>query len=150
MIDGGGAKTTSGVALVAKIDWQRVQNAFKQVGEAWDRAAKQAARALKQMSRMIHCIANDEVHVSGLEARYYVRGGLLCEDIDSLVQTLLRNPGAAATDEDDRLLLGCLTNENRVRLAVAAIAGHVVHNEVPPTGLLPAHRWLAGTAVVVR
>jgi hypothetical protein len=122
--------------------------AFKKMGTATERAA----RSLRSLVGLLRGAANDEVRVAGLEARYYVRGGLSCPlgltGIDRLVRDLVTCPEAAEPGEE--VLLRLLTRENRVLLAVAAIRGYVESTDEEPSGLLPWHRYMSGTRVVVQ
>jgi hypothetical protein len=94
---------------------------------------------------------NDERHVSGLEARYYVRGALAQVDVDDLVSALLRDPGSVAADDDESMLLPYLTPASRARLAAAAARGYAEAGRAePPVGPgLPWHRLVGGARLEV-
>lgn len=116
---------------------QPVIEAFKKFGEAALRAARIINKAFMRLGRyVVDTLAkmnrayvervNNEVRVSGLEARFYVRGALACNTIDEvvvLVKMLMQEP------ERENMWLRLLTRENRGRLAASAIRGHVEHNK---------------------
>lgn len=124
--------------------------AFAQIREAlrpFVKALETAARTMVRWANSIREKANDEVRVSGLEARYYVRAGAdptyaHPERRDALVRDLL-----AGEVEDDPLLV-FVTPENRRRLAVAALRGWALHRSPEPASYV-AHRLWGRTAVAV-
>jgi hypothetical protein len=143
------------VTLAVDIDWDALREAFRGMAKAAGNAARQFGKTIKQMSVLLHHAANDDLRVAGLEARYYVRGGLLCPDIDALVLALMRDPASVAPD-DEGLLMDLLSRENRALLAAKAIEGYVTHTpepwrhpEAPSPMPLVWYRFLAGTAVLV-
>lgn len=129
------------------IDWGALRAAVAAVGESFSLTSK----AIVAFARLMHDAANDEVRVSGLEARYYVRGGLHCPDVDALVLDLLRDPARQALEDED-FLMTLLSQTNRARLAAAALRGWVEHHPDEDPTLLSWHRLLADgrTAVVTK
>jgi hypothetical protein len=139
------------IVLDLRIDTSAIERAFQHAAEIAREAARVVNRGLRawarQMSRLgaaIREAANDEVTVSGLEARYFVRAGLdpayrSPEDLDALVQAIMRGEA-----EDTRLLY----RENRARIAAAALRGHV-HAYPEAVPVLTWHRLIGGTTVVV-
>lgn len=105
-------------------DLAALRRGFRAMHKAVQDATWVMLKAFRPITAALRNAANHEVHVSGLEARYYVRGGLLCPDIDALVRTLLREPWAAAPP-DEQYFMRLLSPENRARLAAAAIRGSV-------------------------
>jgi hypothetical protein len=100
---------------------------LQRVAEAFDRNRKITYHAVVNFFEMVRLLANDDLHVSGLEARYYVRGAMACrtqEDIDALVYDIMTSPGTTAEDED-RMLVNLLVPGSRSRVAAAAIRGYV-------------------------
>lgn len=139
------------VTLDLRIDPARIERAFRQMAETARAAARVINKAMTDLSRHLHRMqqriidaANDEVLVSGLEARYQVRAGLdpayrTPGDLDGLVQAIMRGEA-----EDTRLL----TAENRARVAAAALRGWT-HAYPAPLPVLTWHRLIGGVEVVV-
>jgi hypothetical protein len=135
---------------VESIDWAAIVEGWRLAFEGMAKAANKAFAAIRgamqNVMRVSREIANDEVRVSGLEARYFIRGGH-AQDIDALVQDLLTDP-ARQGDMDEVFLMDLLTPASRARLAAAAIQGYTaVHDE--PVESLAWHRMLGTTRVLV-
>lgn len=111
------------------VDMTRFADAYARVREAFTpfaEAIRVANRRLALLGHQFQKVANDPVHIAGLEARYMVRAGLdpayaTAHDLDALVSALLSR---GTVDEDDTFA-PFITPENRRRLAVAAIRGWV-------------------------
>lgn len=139
------------IVLDLRLDTSAVERAFQHMAEVAREAARVVNRGLRSMARTMARVsaaireaANDEVTVSGLEARYLVRAGLdpayrSPEDLDALVQAIMRGEA-----EDTRLLY----RENRARVAAAALRGWT-HAYPAPLPILTWHRLIGGVRVVV-
>lgn len=106
---------------------QRLVEGMKLFVNAYASAAQTIVRTIGDAARnagaLVRAAVNDPVHVSGLEARFYVRAGadpayVNLTAVDQLVREIL--DGRA---EGTRLLNG----QNRRLVAVAAMRGWVVH-----------------------
>lgn len=118
------------------------QEGMRTIGEA-------LTTSMRSFNRLIRYAVNDEVRVSGLEARYYVRGAMGCQspqELDALVLALLSDPRRTAP-ADEAFMMTLLTNESRARLAVSAIRGWAETHPGGPCGPLSWHRYLAGTKI---
>jgi len=106
------------------------------------------AETYRAFDALVREAANDEARVSGLEARFWVRGSLghlVGEDVGALARDLLRDPGCV----DPGGSLHLLTVGNRARIAAAALRGHVEHVEGERPDCLAWYRLLGSTAVSV-
>jgi hypothetical protein len=126
---------------------------MREIKKAMHSMGKEAIKPFRAFARAMRESANSEARVSGLESRYYVRGGLACplglDDIDALVKNLMRHPGRVGED-DEHLLMTMLTPENRARLAAAALRGYVENTPAEsPRWLLVWYRQMGATTVLV-
>lgn len=112
------------------VDWTPFQAASRKMARQVTLAMAQWRTVFTGIERSVKALANDEVNVCGLEARFYVRGGVACrlglEDLDDLIGHLLNGAGEALF----------LTRENRIRLAVAAMRGYADSETEPVTPVI--------------
>lgn len=105
--------------------------------EAFVAAMAKVAQGIAAFGNALH--QQDEVWLSGREARYYVRGGLdpaysTEEGLSTLVHELMHLPG--------------FTRRNRARMAAAAIRGWCAHQDQHTGPVLVAwHRSFGPTVV---
>jgi hypothetical protein len=120
--------TASSVTVTIRPDWTAFTNAMARVA----RATRAATRSMTAVQRTMERFSEEgrqrqELALTGLEARFYVRGGLdplyaSQAGLDGLVRDILQGPETGW----ECLKAGALpTRENRVRLAVAAMEGWV-------------------------
>jgi hypothetical protein len=102
---------------------------------------RRAARSLQSMTKVVREVTNEEVRVSGLEARMIVLGGMLGThvggDVDETVLTLMRDPGAVTGERVDRLL----TTRSRARLAAALLRGHASQTRTQAGPVVLRRHW---------
>lgn len=123
--------------MSATIDFSGLTRGFQQIGQAMERAAATLARMLSGIQER----ANAEVRVSGLEAKYRVRGAFLVTHLPCSIEDLVQEVmGGRASDTV------FLTQANRARVATAAMLGYVEHH---PGEALPV-AWHSTNVLVGR
>lgn len=113
-----------------------------------DRLQVAAERIIAAVERLLPVLterANDEAHVSGLEARYYVRGAL----DPALTDQVSLGALLCYVLEGEADGCGFLTPASRARLAASLTRGWVEHRAGPPPEVLTWHRYVGGTHLQV-
>jgi len=118
---------------IVTIDLDAIREAARQIGtlvRPMNEAMRNFNHTFRALGKVLAASANDEVRVSGLEARYLVRGGFMYneDDLGLLVRWLMQSPEVVEPEDDDLLSI-MLTPASRARLAVAAIRGFVLSEE---------------------
>jgi hypothetical protein len=147
-------KITLGPAALANISSavRQVRTAARAMAQAANAALKQISLYFKHFREMMVRAVNDEVYVSGLEARFFTRGALTCntiEEVVGLTKAVMTEPWTLGQTPDERAFWRLLTRESRGRLAAAAISGHVKFHRDAEVGPLAWHRLMGDTAIEV-